>query len=239
MSPALQTFAVLAAAPDIIIKDLTAGYRIPGKTQSTGSDPLDLFLITSLPFPKAQEPAAAVTEPPPHLQYVKELLSKVCVQKKITGRTKKEKATRHQPKVSYSMEEKLFVTVTFLVVCSNVLSLPVLEDTQANYGFVPTTSNPDQDITFKIVELPSEFNCYDLNKDGAISLEELSDITETLSDDAILPFNSADTDGKSMSKILGNYLLSEQEFKDAPWVFSIPEEISKPAKQHKEGHVVP
>ncbi|MEE6501631.1 hypothetical protein FKM82_004277 [Ascaphus truei] len=129
------------------------------------------------------------------------------------------------------MEEKLFVTVTFLVVCSNVLSLPVLEDTQANYGFVPTTSNPDQDITFKIVELPSEFNCYDLNKDGAISLEELSDITETLSDDAILPFNSADTDG--------NYLLSEQEFKDAPWVFSIPEEISKPAKQHKEGHVVP
>lgn len=45
-------------------------------------------------------------------------------------------------------------------------------------------------------ELPAGFKSYDVNKDGAITLSELSGITETNEDDASQPFHTADVDGK-------------------------------------------
>ncbi|MGH0191904.1 UNVERIFIED_CONTAM: hypothetical protein FKN15_000429 [Acipenser sinensis] len=47
-----------------------------------------------------------------------------------------------------------------------------------------------------MVGLPAEFKSYDVNKDGAITLSELSGITETNEDDASQPFHTADVDGK-------------------------------------------
>ncbi|GCB68730.1 hypothetical protein scyTo_0012315 [Scyliorhinus torazame] len=83
---------------------------------------------------------------------------------------------------------------------------------------------------FQIVEIPSEFAAYDVNKDGSISLNELSNITETNEDDTVQPFHTADVDG--------NDVLSKGEFEVAPWVFHIPEDIVNPVKEDNFGNLL-
>nr|DBA18702.1 TPA: hypothetical protein GDO54_016919 [Pyxicephalus adspersus] len=71
-----------------------------------------------------------------------------------------------------------------------------------------------EDNHFVIVALPFDFDFYDMNKDGVITLAELSNATETQMDNTNEPFKSADKNG--------DHLLTKKEFKDAPWVFAIP-----------------
>ncbi|GCC25584.1 hypothetical protein chiPu_0003995 [Chiloscyllium punctatum] len=90
--------------------------------------------------------------------------------------------------------------------------------------------SPQEPGVFQIVEIPSEFVTYDVNKDGSISLNELSNITETNENDAIQPFHTADIDG--------NDLLTKQEFEVAPWVFHIPEDVVNPVIEDEYGRLL-
>ncbi|OCT58671.1 EF-hand calcium-binding domain-containing protein 1 [Xenopus laevis] len=109
------------------------------------------------------------------------------------------------------MDKKSAMFTLPILVCSCLFLLPTVCNSETDDDLLPAEANPEEDHNFRIVELPPEFASYDINRDGAITLEELSDFTETRSDDAEQPFHSADTDG--------NDLLTKQEFQNAPWVF--------------------
>ncbi|XP_078399543.1 uncharacterized protein LOC144681640 [Cetorhinus maximus] len=113
--------------------------------------------------------------------------------------------------------------------CCNPLPIQGQEQT---FNLLPDELNPAPEGTdvFQIVEIPSEFTAYDVNKDGSISLNELSKTTETNEDDAVQPFHTADVDG--------NDLLTKQEFEVAPWLFHIPQDIINPVKEDKYGHLL-
>lgn len=115
------------------------------------------------------------------------------------------------------MKGTLLFVILSLAQMSDASPVPILEDQEMGYALQESTVNPEDSLQFQIVELPSEFNTYDMNKDGSITLNELSDITETESDDATLPFHNADKDGNDM--------LTKQEFEEAPWVFNIPDRV--------------
>ncbi|XP_078517531.1 uncharacterized protein LOC144782187 [Lissotriton helveticus] len=115
------------------------------------------------------------------------------------------------------MKGTMLFVILSLAQMSDASPVPILEDQEMGYALQESTVNPEDSLQFQIVELPSEFNIYDMNKDGSITLNELSDITETESDDATLPFHNADKDGNDM--------LTKQEFEEAPWVFNIPDRV--------------
>ncbi|KAJ1109722.1 hypothetical protein NDU88_007082 [Pleurodeles waltl] len=117
----------------------------------------------------------------------------------------------------FTMKSILLFVILSLALVSDASPVPILEDQEMGYALQEPTVNPDDSLQFQIVELPSEFNIYDMNKDGSITLNELSDITQTESDDATLPFHNADKDGNDM--------LTKQEFEEAPWVFNIPDRV--------------
>ncbi|CAK8676103.1 unnamed protein product [Clavelina lepadiformis] len=66
---------------------------------------------------------------------------------------------------------------------------------------------------FSMVELPYNYQRYDLNKDGFVTVLELADATGTLLEDAVQPFTKADANADG--------LLTENELYAAPWVFDM------------------
>ncbi|XP_069502337.1 uncharacterized protein [Ambystoma mexicanum] len=119
--------------------------------------------------------------------------------------------------IPLTMKGAVLFIIMSLAQMSYASPVPMLEDQEMGYALQETTPSQGDALQFRIVELPSEFNTYDMNKDGSITLNELSDITETQSDDANLPFHNADKDGNDM--------LTKQEFEEAPWVFHVPDKV--------------
>lgn len=108
---------------------------------------------------------------------------------------------------------------------------PAADDDNDDGDDLPEVSTQPQVVNnFHMEALPTEFNTFDIDGDGKITLLELSNVTETSEDAAFKPFESADVDG--------NDALSKTEFLEAPWVFHVPEDIANPVKEDEQGHLV-
>ncbi|KAK6480731.1 EF-hand calcium-binding domain-containing protein 1-like [Huso huso] len=134
--------------------------------------------------------------------------------------------------LKFAMKSHLFLAVLFSLEAL-AFSSPLqttegseLDDFTGEETALPRDAAPH----FTMVELPAEFKSYDVNKDGAITLSELSGITETNEDDASQPFHTADVDG--------NGVLTTAELQEAPWVFRVPEDVVNPVKEDSKGHLV-
>ncbi|PIO40566.1 hypothetical protein AB205_0079480 [Aquarana catesbeiana] len=111
------------------------------------------------------------------------------------------------------MERKILWACIGILLFHTACLFPMTSHSDHGNDFGSAQFNAE-DPHFVIVALPFNFDFYDMNKDGVITLAELSNVTETQIDDANEPFKSADRNG--------DHLLSEKEFQDAPWVFVIP-----------------
>lgn len=111
------------------------------------------------------------------------------------------------------MMGRITIATTFLfliITTSSVLARPhirpriTLADLDED-GAIPQDNLADigrpvaeipQDVSFKVVDLPSHFETYDKNRDGKVSLLELTIVTGTKQTDARGPFQAADTNSE-------------------------------------------